>query len=97
MKKIIEFLVNKYKGPHPCKDEYACIVRPACHLLHKKPWRRSSECPEYKEYCRRKDAISTVKDKIIDWFWIVLILSVFLLMLVTFILGLVKWGEIIMS
>jgi hypothetical protein len=94
MKKL-QKLIAYYKNINPCGEESTCIVRAACHMRTLTPWLRSTNCPDYIKYTNRRDKRFTLKYKAVDWFWIVVFISMFIFIFATFVLGVIGWIEIL--
>lgn len=93
----IRGIINYIKNTDPCGVESTCLVRPACYMLHKSPWKRSLDCPDYKKYLVRKDFVSGIVSEAIEWFWICFMLVAFITICFIFFLGAMKFIEIIQN
>lgn len=94
MKKIQNF-INYFKNIDPCGDESNCLVKAACHMRQVKPWMRTTDCPDYIKYSKRRNKFSRIKVEIVDWFEIILMLSIFFFICFIFGLGIMKFIEMI--
>jgi len=94
MKKIRN-IINYFKNVDPCGPESNCLVKAACHIRQLTPWMRTTHCPDYTKYSKRKAKFSEIKVETIDWFWIIVMLSSFLFIAFIFGLGIMKFIEII--
>ncbi len=94
MKKIHQ-IIDYFKNIDPCSEESICLVRPACYMLHSTPWVRTQKCPDYKTYQERRDKFEQIKTEIIDWFWVIAMISSFLFILSIFGLGIWKLVELL--
>ena len=91
LNKII-YYIKCYKQD-PCQEGSQCLVRAGCSLKQKIPWVRTDQCPAYKKYINRRDRIYNFLTSAQDWFWIIIMLSGFCLIALTFIFGIMKWIE----
>ncbi len=92
-KELVDFI--RFYNQDPCETGSKCVVRAGCSIKQQKPWWRSQKCPEYKTFINRKKRVKNIIGVIRDTSWIAVILSWVLMIIVTFFLGLWKWGEII--
>jgi hypothetical protein len=94
MKKIRR-LIDYFKNVDPCGAESTCVVRPACHMLQTTPWLRTSHCPAYMTYVNRRDMFRKIISTSADWFWIIFTSAVFMFILFMFLLGIMKFIELL--
>ena len=91
-KEILKIVTLFHKNP--CEEDYVCVVRAGCSIKQKEPFFRSVQCPIYKKYLDRERKVRDILNDIIDWFWIIIMGGGGLILITTFILGIVKWYEI---
>jgi hypothetical protein len=94
MKKI-QNVIEYFKNIDPCGEESTCLVKAACHMRQEKPWIRTQKCPDYIKYTKRRDKFIEIKNDTIDWFWTITMISCFLFICFIFILGIMKFIELI--
>ncbi len=94
MKKLQQ-LIAYYKNVDPCGEKSTCLVKAACQLKVSTPWLRTKKCPDYIIYFNRRDNRLQLKNNIDDWFWYFIILGGFVTVVATFIMGIVKWIEML--
>lgn len=90
----IQYFIDYFKNIDPCGEESNCLVKAACHMRQETPWERDGKCPDYKTYTKRRDKFKKIKNEAIDWFWIITMTAAFLFIFLIFVLGVIKFIEL---
>jgi len=89
--KALQEIMKYVHNIDPCGDESVCLVRAGCRLLQDTPWRRTTDCPEYIAFSKRRDLINKIKVETIDTFWTITMLGGLLFLAFLFILGIITF------
>ena len=71
----------------PCGKDGTCLVKASCQLYKALPWERTSKCPDYKKYTKRRDFINAYTSLIINIFCVLVFLCMIAFIIASFSIG----------
>ncbi len=72
---------------NPCGKDGTCLVKASCKIA---TWLRTKECPDYEKYSKRRDRVKNVVDLTISIFWLIIILTFVILIILAVVLGVIE-------